>query len=167
MMTDVVVTDTNIFIDLFNLRLLAELFNLPLKIHTLDFVLGELRSDQREAVLEQAAKRLTLHTSKETEVIEIASLKQKVGGNLSFVDCAAWLYAKKNNYILLTGDRQLRNKAQASNVQVHGLLFLFDQFVDNNVLSKSFAADKLSELLRQNARLPKDAIQRRIEDWRE
>ena len=38
----VVVSDTNIFIDLYNVDLLDEFFSLDIEIHTTDFVMNEL-----------------------------------------------------------------------------------------------------------------------------
>lgn len=41
-MKAITVSDTNIFLDLISVNLLAEFFALPCKIHTNDFVLNEI-----------------------------------------------------------------------------------------------------------------------------
>ena len=48
---DIIVNDTNIFIDLHTSGLLNEFLNLPIEVHTVDFVISELTDDeQRQAV---------------------------------------------------------------------------------------------------------------------
>lgn len=50
-METIVITDTNIFIDLYKLNLLDTFFRLPIEIHTTDFVIHELTSkDQKQAI---------------------------------------------------------------------------------------------------------------------
>jgi len=67
---------------------------------------------------------------------------------------------------LVTGDRALRGKAIASDVTVKGILYLFDKFVEDNVLTPATAAGKLEELLAINPRLPRDEVKMRINRWR-
>lgn len=166
-MKEIVVNDTNIFIDLYKVNLLDALFASPLDVHTVDFVISELKdATQLESVVSFFNKGvLTVHSFDFEDVVSIVDLMEKAGGNVSLTDCAAWYYAKENDYILITGDRQLRNKAIASNVRVRGILFLFDTFVEENILSPNQAAEKLESLLRVNPRLPRNEIEKRIEMW--
>ena len=41
---EIVISDTNIFIDLWNIGLLERFCELPVSIHTTDFIIGELKS---------------------------------------------------------------------------------------------------------------------------
>ena len=41
---EIVISDTNIFIDLWNIGLLERFCELPLSIHTTDFIIGELKT---------------------------------------------------------------------------------------------------------------------------
>ena len=41
---EIVISDTNIFIDLWNIGLLEQFCELPLSIHTTDFIIGELKT---------------------------------------------------------------------------------------------------------------------------
>ena len=41
---EIVISDTNIFIDLWNIGLLERFCELPLSIHTTDFIIGELKA---------------------------------------------------------------------------------------------------------------------------
>lgn len=128
---EVVVNDTNIFIDLYSIGLIDELFKLPISVHTIDLVLNEIVNSQQQKVLQNFVDRGLLKVGKfgSNEVGLIVELQNKAGGNVSFVDCAVWHYAERNKFILLTGDRQLRNKAISHNVTVKGILYIFDELV--------------------------------------
>lgn len=48
---DIVVNDTNIFLDLISVGLLDVVFKLPIKFHTVDYVIAEIADDmQRKSV---------------------------------------------------------------------------------------------------------------------
>lgn len=163
---DIVVTDTNIFIDLYNIGMLEHFFNMPVQIHTVDFVIEELKGEKRNSVLafRQAGK---LHVYEETpqEMLQIADLQKQAGGNVSFTDCAAWHYAKQNSHTLLTGDKQLRNKALADNVPVKGVLFIFDTLVNLHTITQPQAAQFLQKLISTNQRLPRKEVEKRFLQW--
>ena len=163
---DIVVNDTNIFIDLCKLNLLDEVFQLPLGMHTVDFVIRELREEQKEMVCAfSESGQLVVHSFTSNEISEIIELKDEAGGNVSITDCSAWYYAKVNKYTLLTGDGQLRKKASASDVIVKGILYLFDLLVSEGILSRENAAIKLKELIGINHRLPRKEMDARIDRW--
>lgn len=51
-MDKLVISDTNIFIDLLTMNLLSEVFMLPCEIHTIDMVLLEIEKiDQKEKIM--------------------------------------------------------------------------------------------------------------------
>ena len=68
-------------------------------------------------------------------------------------------------FAIMPGNRQLRRYAEASNVSVRGVLFIFDELVANNVIPSQLAATKLRELVAINVRLPKAEIEKRINNW--
>ena len=164
----VVVNDTNIFIDLYSIGLIDDLFKLPFSVHTVDLVLNEIVNERHKKVLMDFVDSglLNMGTFSADELGLIIALKEEAGGNVSFVDCAVWYYAKSNNYILLTGDRQLRNRAISHNVTVKGVLYIFDELVRCKIITPRYAADKLNELRIINQRLPRALIQERIDKWR-
>ena len=167
-MGKLVVSDTNIFIDLIHMGLLRDFFLLPFDITTVDFVIRELKkAGQKETVLEYEARReLKVIEFSEAEIEDIFNLKQSASGNLSFQDCAVWYCAKKTNATILTGDRALTIRAKEDNVEVHGLLYVLDQIVLNKIIPAYLAADKLEELAKENKRLPEDIIKDLILKWR-
>lgn len=155
----IVVNDTNIFIDLYEVGLLEELFSLPWEIHTTDFVMLELqREGQHESVARyKADKRLIVPVLEAKELLEIGDifLQNMNRTNLSFTDCSVWYYAKVNNYILLTGDRKLRTVSVFDGIEVHGVLYVIDSLVELDIISRQVAVEKLQLLYRINPRLPK------------
>lgn len=164
---EIVVSDTNIFIDLSSVDLLDDFFQLPIKIHTVDFVVNEIKEASQARVINAhiAKGDLIVKCFTIDEVAEIYNLQSSVSGNLSFIDCSVWHYAKENDYILLTGDRQLRDRAIRSNVRVNGILFVFDLLIDNKVISYQKAVDCLKNLMLINPRMPKSLILERIDKW--
>lgn len=60
----IVVSDTNIFIDLVKLNLLGDFFLLPWDIHTTDFVINELTDPEQNAAVTAFIKRKRLTVGK-------------------------------------------------------------------------------------------------------
>lgn len=164
----ILVNDTNIFIDLHSVGLLEEMCRLPYEIHTVDFVVAEIAdADQRRIFDELVARgEISVDGFTADEVIEIVEEHSSVSGNLSIPDCSVCYFARKHNVPMLTGDRRLRRYAEEQSIEVHGILFIFDELVRHNIISTSMAADRLEELFAINARLPKAEIRERINRWK-
>lgn len=169
-MKTIVVNDTNIFIDLFNVGLLDEFFSLPWEVHTTDLVMLELLREGQQATVSKYKDTGQLHipTLEPMEVVKIASMYQQLRNrtNLSLTDCSVWYYAKKNHYVLLTGDRKLRKVAMSDDVEVHGIIHVFDYLVECGAINLEVATEKLELLYNINPRLPKDEIDKRLDLWR-
>jgi len=101
------------------------------------------------------------------EVLEIVEEHSAVSGNLSIPDCSVCYFARKHNVPMLTGDRRLRRYAEQQSIEVHGILFIFDEFVRHGIVSTTIAAERLEKLFSINARLPKSEIRDRLKQWRE
>lgn len=164
---DIVVSDTNILVDLYTIKLLREMCRLPIRVHTVDFVINELtEGEQREEVDRMVDDgMITVKHFTGKEMGELIETYETCGGNLSIADCAVWDYARENGYRLLTCDRQLKNKAMESGVKVNGILYIFDELVLNGILEMREAAKKLEALRKKNNRLPHDEVEMRIGKW--
>ena len=169
-MKKIVVNDTNVFIDLYEVGLLEQFFSLPWDVHTTDFVMLELQKEgQHETVARyKTDKRLVVPVFEAKEMLEIGNLFQQNMNrtNVSLTDCSVWYYAKVNNYILLTGDRKLRTTSILDGVEVHGVIYVFDALVEFNMISRQVAVEKLQQLHVINPRLPKEEIEKRINLWK-
>lgn len=164
---DIIVNDTNIFIDLFTSGLLDEFHCLPIEVHTVDFVINELTDDEQRKAVEffVNCNHLKVHNLSGEEILDVANFQASLTGSLSFTDCAVCHYAKKNDYTLLTGDAQLRKQAIKSNVKVKGIIYVFDILVEHQVITPQLAAERISLLYKINQRLPKKEIEERITRW--
>lgn len=164
----ILVNDTNIFIDLHSVGLLEEMYRLPYEIHTVDFVVAEIADADQRRIFDELVDRGEIYVDGFTadEVIEIVEEHSSVSGNLSIPDCSVCYFARKHNVPMLTGDRRLRRYAEEQSIEVHGILFIFDELVRHDIISTSMAADRLEELFAINARLPKAEIRERINRWR-
>lgn len=168
-MKKIVVNDTNVFIDLFNVGLLEGFFSLPWEVHTTEFVMLELTREGQHDSISQFVENGLLHIpvfngSVMSEILELyQQLRNKT--NVSLTDYTVWYYAKCNSYTLLTGDRKLRNASLIDGVEVHGIIYVIDQLVDEGILAKRIAISKLKQLRKSNPRLPKEEIEKRIKQW--
>ena len=164
---EIVVNYTNIFIDLYSIGLLEQFFELPISVHTVDFVINELKEPEQLKAVNEFIKngKLNVQNFDTKDLIDIIDLQNRAGGNVSITDCAVWHYAKINNYTLLTGDGQLRNKAIESKLTVKGIIYVFDQLIECGVISPRMAISKIQDLMNINTRSPKKIIQERIEKW--
>ena len=164
----VVVSDTNIFIDLFKLGLLNAFFNLPWEIHTTDFVINELEDPDQKASAETYINqnRLIVGTLSAEDLNAILLRRDASGTKVSFTDYSVCYYAKKYGYTLLTGDKPLRKIAESEGVPVHGILYLLDELIYYGILSPLSAAEALEHLNRINSRLPIDEVEARLKKWK-
>ena len=166
---DIVVTDTNIFIDMISLDMLGLFFALPFTFHTTDFVLNEFTEsykEQKQAIQEYVDKRiLIVKTFSVAEVEEIFQYKTIESSKLSFTDCSVLLYAQKNSYIILSNDNLLRMKSIEKSIGVHGTVFIFDLCVEMNMMTIEEAYQKLNQWLTDNPRAPRKECEKRLHSW--
>lgn len=164
---DIVVNDTNILIDLHSVGLLDEVCRLPFEIHTVDFVIEEITDPDQRGELDKLIRDGKIHVCSFSgeEVSAIVLEHSSVAGNLSITDVAVCYYASQGSYKVITGDRQMRNYAASKQLEVHGILYIFDEMVGNNILEPGEAATKLIELRALNSRLPKSEMETRIRRW--
>lgn len=157
----VLVTDTNIWIDLENGKILAEVFRLPYQFFTTDFAVEEFIHPGWAHLHDLG---LQIHGLEPEYVLELVRLKQ-IHRQLSAIDLAALLLARALDASLVTGDRRLNELAKAQGVPVHGVLWILDEMVIHHALTENQAAIALREMLDQGARLPDGECQKRFDRW--
>lgn len=157
----VLVADTNIWIDLENGEILADVFRLPYQFFTTDFVVEEFIRPGW-ATLQYLG--LQTYSLEPEYILELIRLRQ-IHRQLSAVDLAALLLARALDASLVTGDRRLNELAKAQGVPVHGVLWILDEMVIHHVLTATQAAIALREMLDQGARLPDGECQKRFDRW--
>jgi hypothetical protein len=70
--------------------------------------------------------------------------------SLSEVDKTVLFLAKKFEAIVLSSDKAVRNYAKSKSIDYHGLLWVFDRLIAQEILSKEAAVAKLKELITIN-----------------
>ena len=76
---EIVVNDTNIFIDLHSIGLLDQFFELPIKVHTVDFVINELTDKEQFNAISKFIKngKLNVQSFEADELLEIIELQSR------------------------------------------------------------------------------------------
>ena len=164
----IVISDTNIFIDLLDAGLADAFFSLPFEVHTTTYILRELLNLEQRAAIEKhiGAGHLHITSLEGEEFVDLLLLYKRAGSNLSVNDCSVWLLASKKDGVLLTGDGNLRKKATQSGIKVHGIFYIFDKLVEHKLITLSVASAALNFLSGHNNRLPKNEIEKRLELWK-
>jgi len=156
------ITDTNIWIDLQHSDLIEYVFLLNGVCWAIpDIVLEELHSVDLSPFTGRQLSVLSLTSRQIARVENLARRYRKT----TEVDLASLVLAIEKRSVLVTGDGALRKLAEHYNVEVHGVLWLLDMLVNNNILSGKKAADGLEQMIRKGARLPHKEVQERLRRW--
>jgi rRNA-processing protein FCF1 len=162
----VAVNDANLLIDLWDINLIAHFFQLPLVFHTTQLIIGELEPEQIESLRPYIGQqKLTIRNLTRAEIDNLGSISAN-SRKLSRQDLSVYFYAKElNNCMILTGDNRLRKEAERQGFEVHGILWVFEQMIINQILSPVLAVEHLQNLMKINAWLPVNECQKCLERW--
>ncbi len=162
---NVYVIDASIIFEFYKVNALPDLFSLPGI-----FLVPDIAA---EAELQEARQTLLTfsgYCEKTFDSSQIAQLRQYLQRfpNLGLMDCSYLLLAKRDDAILLTGDRALRRTAQTEfRLKVHGTLWILDQLVRLKLRSPNSVAELLKKMMsRPQCRLPRDECEKRLRRWR-
>jgi len=165
----VAVTDACIFIDLYDLGLVAPFFNLKIEIHTTFAVYFELHPEQQQVLKAyQSVNRLFVHNLQEQDFIEIYS--EEYPKSISETDKSVLHIANKLNACVLSSDKALRNCAKNKDIEYHGMIWIFDKLVETAALTPKEAAVKLKQLMATNFIFQNNhhlvtEIEKRLKNW--
>ncbi len=147
----IVLSDANIFIDLYKVGLLDILIQMPFEVATTDFVYNELYVEQQEAL-----ERLQIEILSFEDVAELYDAFGQIEvRSLSIQDFSLFFVAKKNAFALMSNDKKLREYARTHGVKVVGLLYVFDEIFRSKLLDDATLREKLLKLMALNKRLEK------------
>ncbi|WP_246648891.1 hypothetical protein [Bradyrhizobium canariense] len=97
-----------------------------------------------------------------------ATTVRRGNARLSVPDTFAFAIAESRQWTLLTGDGILRELALAEQIEIHGVLWLIDQFADGNHVTFSRLHEGLNTLLAHpRCRLPVQEVRRRLAHYTE
>jgi predicted nucleic acid-binding protein len=159
-----IISDTCILIDLITIDLIKEFLSLNFEIYTTDFVLEEISNPTQRCIIDQfiELKKINIITSKTDELLDIITIFRENPG-LSFTDCSVFFYGKKRRLIVLTNDSKLRKLAEP--IGVHGILWILEELIQHEIISKHQATIKLKKLMKINQRLPLEECRKRLRQW--
>lgn len=157
----ILVSDTSVLIDLERAALLEEMFLLPFEFAVPDLLYRNELAGELGNRLAQLGLRIEELTPVE---LRRATIVNRQYGQLSVPDTFAFAIAESRKWGLLTGDGKLRELASAENINMHGVLWLFDQLADGNHVGFERLQRGLSDLFAHpRCRLPANEVRRRLE----
>lgn len=161
-----IITDTNVFFDLINIKALPYFFGLDLEICTTDFVVSEItRPDQQEQiqVFVQAKKLIVFSLSAaELEALDKMVTKRNLR---RIADRSVLWKAIELKCKLLSGDGNLRKEAEENGLVVNGSIWVLKQLADTVIITREQTVVFLHELKKINDRLPEDEIDKLIKHY--
>lgn len=126
--------------------------------------MGELtQNDERERIEKfVSAGLLKVITFERIEPILEMSIKRN---GLKIADRSAMFVAIQQKAILLSGDGDLRKEALEKGIEVHGVIWMFETFVNCLLIPPTDAYIALTSMLSVGRRLPIEAIEFLAEKW--
>lgn len=165
----VAVTDACIFIDLIELDMITAFFQLDIELHTTVAVINELYPEQKQ-ILEayQSFGKLHIANLKESDFQEMKQIPFPQG--LSQEDRSVIFLAKKlGGAIVISSDKLVRDFAGKLGLPYHGIFWILDLLVEEDVLSRSQAVIRLNHMPEINTMyqvgLMKKEIEKRAHFW--
>lgn len=143
------------------MNLLGLLFRMGLEVHTTREILEELYEEQ-QAMLLKTGQLAILDLSEEQwkEINKMSFSRRFSEADRSVLGVAYILKAA-----ILTNEKLMRRKATQWKLEVHGILWLLDCFVEKDLLSPQTATKKLEHLMETNFYLPKEECLERLAKW--
>lgn len=162
----IVITDANIFMHLIDAGLLDSFFKLELEFSTTREVFGEIGEEQQQLSPYCDSGQLLVINSSDEEVELIEEFECAAG--LSFPDRTIIYHANAKKWVVLTGEKLMRNECEARELEVHGILWIMDEMIGAGVISPLEMAAKLEELINlPDFRVPKTDCKSRIDAWKD
>jgi len=157
----VLVSDPSVLIDLERGRLLEEMFRLPFEFAVPDLLYArELAGPLGEQLV---ALGLRVEVLTPVELARAATVRRQYA-SLSTPDTFAFAIAESRQWTLLTCDGGgLREFALAERIEMHGVLWLFDQFAEGNHVAFDRLHDGLNTIFAlPRCGLPAQEVRRRL-----
>ena len=159
---NILINDSCVLFDLYDLGLLQDFFRLGYKFYTTPQVIMEITDDDQLTEIQQYIDSGELNIDSKGTLDSIQSLYNHYPG-LSYTDSSVLELTIRINGILLSSDKGLRNITKRQNIQVRGVLWIIEKMVDVEVLSVHLAIDKLQAYPKINLRAPQNEINKFIE----
>ena len=151
--------DANIFIDLEAGKVLDLLFQLPHRFMVPDILFVEELLEQHGRLLDLG---LDLRELSPRSMFDAGKLIRRYGESCSRNDCFVLALARQEKCVLLTGDQNLRNAAEAEATPVKGTIWVIECLFKNQVIAKQDAFSAYQAMREKGRRLPWDLAYERL-----
>jgi predicted nucleic acid-binding protein len=156
------VSDANVLIDIEAGGLEASMFSLPDFEFYIPDVLFEQELRKNHSHLEKMGLKLrSLTGAAVSEVFRLSQIHHKP----SRMDLFALVLAREENWILLTGDRNLRKVAEEYKIHCHGTIWLVEQMIENQIIKPDIARNAYQNMRIKGSRLPWEEAEERLKRW--
>jgi predicted nucleic acid-binding protein len=149
---DVLVSDTSVLIDLERAELSDLLFAIGHRVVVPDLLYAQELEPWDGASWLQRGLEVTGLDEDETALAQQHALEWRA---ISLTDAFGLAVAQSRGWILLAGDRALRDRAAACNVRCHGFLWVAEQMVETGCNPGQIAAGVTRLLEHPRCRLPR------------
>jgi len=154
--------DANVIIDFFYgelLHLLAKMKVKNVQLITTDYVAKELIS-----ITDISNFGINIVKFEDDNI----NIKENYPLNkFSSADMSVLFLAEKHTYTLITGDNCLRKFSENKGINVHGVLWILEQLVDNFIITPGQAIISLGKIRENGAYLPLEKCEVLINKWLE
>lgn len=155
------ISDTNVLIDIEDGNLTPVIFRLPYEIAVPD-VLFELELKEHHGHLLQAGLKVKTLTPESIEKMETLNDKYP---RPSIMDRLALTLAIQERCPLLTGDRELRFAAKSEGIEVHGTLWIVEELLKAKLVEQSQARNSFDSMKTKGSRLPWCDAEKLLSKW--
>lgn len=140
--------------------MLEDLFRLPFEFAVPDLLfIRELAGDLGDRL---TALGLRVEELSSAELTRATTIRRQ-RANLSTPDTFAFAIAESRKWALLTGDGGLRDLATSVGLEMHGVLWVFDQLADGNHIGREQLHAGLTTIsVHPRCRLPATEVRRRL-----
>lgn len=154
-----IVSDACILIDVENSGLTSAMFALSYQFAVPDILFEEELLEYHSELLQFGLIRKSMNGEQMSEIQELS--QQYI--HLSSNDCSAYVLARHENSLLLTGDGKLRELAKSLKIDVHGTIWLVEQMIDQKKISIEKARLAFQIMQNPGRRLPWDEAKKMLQ----
>lgn len=155
------ISDTNVLIDVEDGNLAHHIFRLPYEIAVPDILFESELRKQHSHLLQVGLKVISL-TPEFVEKTEILSAKYP---RPSTMDRLALALAIQEQCPLLTGDRDLRAAAISEGIEVHGTLWIVEELLKIKIIEQAQAKNSFDSMKTKGSRLPWSEVEKLLNKW--
>ena len=155
------ISDTNILIDMEEGKLLESMFKLGHRFATPDILFELELREHHVHLLALGLERLSLDEKAMRRTEQLRARYIRTSAN----DCMALALSEQKNCPLLTGDRALREAAKNECLDVYGTIWVVNQMVKHSVIDADEARCAYSRMQEKGRRLPWQAALSALERW--